>query len=134
MLVQRLETISSEAADVNNFVGNATLKRMLLEPEVKVYRVSFEPEGRTNWHTHSGVQLLLVIEGTCWVQKRGEAKQLAKAGDVVMIAPEEDHWHGATDDEGAVHLAVNLGATTAWGDEVSDADYLSQIYVFERKA
>lgn len=123
MVVQSFESITSEEADGNNFVGNATLKRMLLEPDVKVYRVSFEPGARTNWHTHSGSQLLLIVKGTCWVQKRGEAREEAETGDVVMIAPDEEHWHGAARNEGTVHLAVNLGATTSWGEEVSDAEY-----------
>ena len=125
MELKRVGEVTAEILDANNFVGTGNLKRMLLEPDVKVYRVTFEAGARTNWHTHSGIQLLMIIEGCCWFQKRGESKQKAHVGDVVMIAPNEDHWHGASDDAGMVHVAVNLAGTTSWNEPVSDGDYAS---------
>ena len=35
-----------------------------------MYRVTFQPGARTAWHTHTGgPQILLVIEGSCRLQK-----------------------------------------------------------------
>ena len=64
-----------ERADPANFVGVATVRRLngLTDGEtVKGFWVSFEPGGRTNWHRHTGRQLLLIVEGAGRVQKSGE--------------------------------------------------------------
>jgi len=45
-----------------------------------------------------------------------------RPGDVVRIAPDEEHWHGATPNTSMTHLALTYG-DTAWGDHVTDAQY-----------
>ena len=57
--------------------------------------VNFEPKARTFWHKHSGGQILLVISGEGRFQVRGEKVRIIKKGDVVRIAPNVEHWHGA---------------------------------------
>jgi quercetin dioxygenase-like cupin family protein len=66
---------------------------------------------------------LLVIEGTCRVQKAGEAIQEVASGGAVRIESGERHWHGATPGEAMTHLAVNIGVSTDWHEKVSDAEY-----------
>ena len=85
---------------------------------VHVYRVSFDPGGRTHWHTHSGPQWLLVVEGRVRVQQWGEPAQDVDAGDAVVIHPGEKHWHGAAPGTRGVHLAINVDATTEWLEPV----------------
>ena len=80
--------------------------------------VEFEAGARTNWHSHSGVQILLIIEGRGRVQQWGEPVQEVGAGDTVSIAPGENHWHGAARDARMVHLAVNIDTTTMWMEPV----------------
>lgn len=116
----------SENADPANFVGTATIRRMtglVDDGSVKGFRVSFEPGGRTNWHRHTGVQLLLIVEGEGRVQKAGEPARVVRAGDSVAIAPGETHWHGASPRMAMTHVAINLAATTEWLEPVSDEDY-----------
>lgn len=111
----------TEPADERHFEGVATLMRFQAEDQSapgRVYRVSFATGARTHWHTHDGVQLLLVVEGRCRVQTWEGPVIVADAGDVVRIAPGEKHWHGATADGGTVHLAVNLGTRTDWLEPV----------------
>lgn len=116
-----------EPADERNFVGSARVIRMPMVPDatypVTVYLVEFQPGGRTNWHRHSGSQLLLVKHGRGYVQKWGEPAQAIFAGDAVTIEPNEKHWHGAAADEGLAHFAVNLNFTTEWLEPVSDDQY-----------
>jgi len=110
-----------EQADEANFDGRATLQRFLPQDRSlpgRVYRVSFESGGRTNWHTHSGVQLLYVVEGRCLVQVADGPVLSAVAGDVVRVEPGEKHWHGASPDGPMTHLAVNLGDSTSWLERV----------------
>ena len=93
------------------------------EPTVNMYRVRFEPSARTAWHAHTGVQLLLVIEGRCRVQKDGDPIHEVAAGGAIRIEPGERHWHGATPDAPMTHLALNINSQTKWFDQVTDAEY-----------
>ncbi len=85
--------------------------------------LAFEPGARTDWHAHSGPQLLYVVEGRCRVQAWGEAMQEVGPGDTVYIAPDEKHWHGAAPATGTVHIAVNIDARTTWLERVSEEQY-----------
>ena len=115
-----------ERADPDHFTGAARVKRVAVRPggsALKIYRVAFEPGARTHWHSHSGPQLLYVVEGRCRVQAWGEAMQEVGPGDTVYIAPEQKHWHGAAPTTGAVHIAVHVDAQTTWMERVSDEQY-----------
>ena len=113
---------AAEPADARHFRGTARVSRTeaASRPHVPIFRVEFEPGARTNWHTHSGVQILLIIEGRGRVQKWGEPVQEVDAGDTVSIAPGEKHWHGAARDARMVHIAVNIDTTTTWMEPVED--------------
>lgn len=113
-------------ADPRNFTGRASvarIDRLSDQPTVNMYRVRFEPSARTAWHSHTGVQLLLVIEGRCRVQKAGEAVHEVTAGGAIRIEPGERHWHGATPAAPMTHLALNIDAGTEWFEQVTDAAY-----------
>jgi len=87
-----------------------------------VNSVTFPPSARTNWHTHSEGQLLIVTSGRGRVSTRDGHREVLEPGDVVWIAPGEDHWHGAGPDTVMTHIAISLG-TSDWTDPVSDEDY-----------
>jgi quercetin dioxygenase-like cupin family protein len=113
-------------ADAASFVGPATTKLLASDEEhaaVHVYHVRFGPAARTNWHTHSGPQWLLVTEGRVRVQRWGESLLDLDAGDAVVFAPGEKHWHGAVPGGRGVHLAVNINVKTDWLEPVKDEEY-----------
>lgn len=88
--------------------------------------VTFEPGARTNWHKHSGGQILLVLAGEGRYQERGKEIQILHNGDVVRIAPDVEHWHGAAPKSWFTHISVetNLPANKAqWLEPVTDAEY-----------
>lgn len=108
------------------FAGGVTLRRMLAtDPptNVKMLRVEFAAGARTNWHTHGGVQVLVVLEGRCRFQQEGGPVEEAEAGAVIHIPPGEKHWHGAAPDAPMVHLAVNIDTDADWLEPVTDAQY-----------
>ncbi len=108
------------------FKGNSYLK-MLTTEGVKIANVTFEPKCRNNWHIHhKGGQILLCTDGEGWYKEWNKPAQKLKAGDVVYIAPEVKHWHGASTNSWFTHLAVEVpmeGATNEWLEEVADNDY-----------
>jgi quercetin dioxygenase-like cupin family protein len=113
-------------ADTSSFVGPAQTRLLASSEEgspVHVYHVQFESGARTNWHHHSGPQWLLVTEGRIRVQVDGSPAQDVAAGDAVVFAPGEKHWHGAVPGTRGVHLAVNLNAQTTWLEPVRDEQY-----------
>jgi len=126
MQIFRGEASPARDADTNTFVGQAHVTHLASADAgvpVVVYHVDFEDGGRTNWHIHSGAQWLLVVAGRVRVQVWGEPHQEVAAGDAVVIAPGEKHWHGAAPGGRGVHLAVNVNFKTDWLEPVSDEQY-----------
>ncbi|MEP7307503.1 MAG: cupin domain-containing protein [Acidobacteriota bacterium] len=126
MKIFRDDETASQIADSKTFVGEAQIKRLAGADDgvpVVVYRVAFEDGGRTNWHVHTGAQWLMILDGRVMVQRWGEPAQEVGAGDAVIIAPGEKHWHGAAPGWTGTHLAVNVNFTTEWLEPVSDAQY-----------
>lgn len=108
------------------FKGNSYLK-MLNIKGVPVANVTFEPKCRNNWHIHhKGGQILLCTDGEGWYQEWGEKPRHLHPGDVVYIAPEIKHWHGAGKDGWFTHISIEIpaeGSSNEWLEEVSDKEY-----------
>ena len=110
------------------FTGEVWMDR-IAEPspasQMSVLRVHFAPGARTAWHAHPRGQTLHVLEGSGFVQSRGEPARPIRAGDTVWAEPWEWHWHGARSDALMSHLAVQEavdGSTAQWGEHVTE-DY-----------
>jgi len=106
-------------ADPDTFVLPAQMQRLLGRGDgeaLRLYRVNFEEGARTHWHTHNEIQILFGLSGCCVVVDRSGEECLLEAGDVVVIEPDEEHWHGAAPDGGGEHLAINVGTETTWLD------------------
>jgi quercetin dioxygenase-like cupin family protein len=88
--------------------------------------VTFEPGGRTAWHTHPLGQTLIVLFGRGLVQREGGPIEEIRAGDVVQFAPGEKHWHGASPENAMQHIAIQEaldGKMVEWMEHVTDAQY-----------
>jgi len=59
--------------------------------------VTFRPGERTKFHTHEGIQLLYVTEGSGVVGNR-EEERVVSEGDLILFPPGEEHYHGSRDD------------------------------------
>lgn len=120
-----LSASAGKPGDPSYFTGAVTLKPASedLAP-VKLFRVEFAPGARTHWHTHSGVQLLVVAEGRCRFQHQGGPVTEAGTGEAIHIPAGEKHWHGATPGSPMAHWAVNIDLETEWLEAVSEEQYL----------
>lgn len=88
--------------------------------------VTFEQKARTNWHSHTSGQILMVIEGIGYYQEKGKPIQLIQKGDVIKIPKSVLHWHGASYYNLMRHIALVPDTDknkTEWFEPVSDADY-----------
>ncbi|HEY0930755.1 MAG TPA: cupin domain-containing protein [Gemmatimonas sp.] len=88
--------------------------------------VTFEPGARTAWHTHPLGQTLIVVAGRGLVQREGGPIEAITPGDVVLFAPGEKHWHGASPTTSMTHIAIHEsldGRTVDWMEHVTDEQY-----------
>lgn len=108
------------------FSGQSYLAPVSTE-QVRIFNVTFEPGCRNNWHIHhKGGQILLVTAGRGYYQEWGKPAQELKPGDVVNIAPEVKHWHGAAPDSWFAHIAIEVpaeGSSNEWLEPVTDEEY-----------
>lgn len=105
------------SADPANFVMPAQFQRLVAAEDqagVRLYRVAFAAGSRTHWHTHDAPQLLFGLSGTCVVENRAGTSHRLGVGDVVVIQPGDEHWHGAAPGGKGEHLAINTGERTTW--------------------
>ncbi|MEU4525914.1 cupin domain-containing protein [Amycolatopsis sp. NPDC024027] len=100
---------TSTAAPAEAVTGSAWITALAVPDgpsRTRVDRVHFAPGARTHWHRHPLGQVLVVTEGTGYVQRRGGPARLIRPGDTVRVAAGEWHWHGATDTTPMTHLAI----------------------------
>lgn len=111
------------------FTGTTHLKMLVTKDDIwnsSIGNVTFDAGARTNWHKHSGGQILLVTAGEGRYQERGKEIQILKKGDVVKIAPDVEHWHGASPEKEFAHISIepNLPKNeTTWLEAVTDKEY-----------
>jgi quercetin dioxygenase-like cupin family protein len=124
---------SSRKGSPEWFTGCVWLDEIVIGTEpsrLRAYRVSFEPGARTAWHSHPVGQTLHILSGRGLVQLDGAPIREIYAGDTVVIAPDERHWHGAAPDHTMVHLAMqetnSKGIDVIWQEHVSDQEYSRQ--------
>jgi quercetin dioxygenase-like cupin family protein len=120
------KSLSADPGNPSYFTGAVTLKKLAVGPEVapnKLLRVEFAPGARTNWHSHTGVQILFVAEGRCRFQHWDGPVQEAGIGETIYIPAGEKHWHGASPDAPMVHVALNIDFETKWLEPVSEEQY-----------
>ena len=95
-------------------------------PDLRCSLVSFEPGARSAWHTHPRGQLLIVTDGTGFVQEWGQPAREIQRGDVIWTPPGVKHWHGAARTTGLIHTAIQEtmdGKNVEWLEAVTDEDY-----------
>lgn len=121
MRIARSSEAPTEAFDTTTFTGPARKSDLgridALDGTALV--VEFEAGVRNSWHRHSGGQLLYVLDGMARVGTRDAPVAELVAGDLVEAPPDEEHWHGASEDGPMTHLALSFGETV-WLERVTD--------------
>lgn len=121
-----------EMLNSDNFTGTVWLHMMGAEDSTLHARfgnVTFEPRGRTNWHSHPGGQVLFITKGQGYYQAKGQPARLLHKGDYVEIPPDIIHWHGAGPNTEFAHIAISLNTHkggAVWAGPVTDEEYDSK--------
>lgn len=115
-----------------NFNGNAWLKMLIAEDSINrnsVGIVTFEPSSRTNWHYHPNGQIIISIGGEGYYQEKGGPKNILKMGDVVKCPPNLPHWHGASESQEFIQIAITsrIDGPTVWLDPVLEEEYHAKV-------
>lgn len=118
--------------DTPNFTGEAWLSISVTKADsmdCTVGNVTFAPGVRNSWHSHPGGQILLCTSGEGRYQEKGKPIQVLRPGDVVKIAPNVVHWHGASPDSKFTHIAIGPQQSkggAVWMEPVTDEEYNSK--------
>ncbi len=101
------ETVERSAADI--FEGGEVWGRALsgdASTDLSVSVVQFAAGARARWHQHTSDQVLYVVAGIGKVGDR-DGDHVVSAGDCVVVAAGEEHWHGAHDTGSPMsHLSI----------------------------
>ena len=111
-----------------NFTGEVWLAPLSEQKELNapMANVTFEPGCRNSWHSHKAGQLLIATAGIGYFQEKGQPARRLFPGDIVEIAPDVVHWHGAAPDSWFAHIAITTNPQTnaaVWLSPVSDEQY-----------
>lgn len=115
--------------DTPNFTGDAWLEMFVTKADsmdCTVGNVTFAPGVRNSWHSHPGGQILICTSGEGRYQEKGKPVQVLRPSDVVKIAPNVVHWHGAAPDSRFTHIAVGPQQSkggAVWLEPVTDKEY-----------
>lgn len=104
------------------FTGNV---EVVESSEMRSSRIRFEAGARTNWHTHSERQLLLIEQGQGRVQELGGPIHVLGEGESFYTEAGLSHWHGADPERAAVQFSVYSGQLD-WEQPVTDDEYFGR--------
>ncbi len=115
-----LVTIAGTAAQQSNFVGGTPTQ--LDAKAIRTLRLKFPAGSRSNWHSHSAGQLLMVEEGKGRTQERNGPLLEMGPGQPWHTQANVEHWHGAAPDQDVQQLTIYEG-DVKWLEPVTDAVY-----------
>lgn len=113
---------NESAAQQSNFVGGEPQREPVTDAAVS--RLRFAAGSRSNWHSHTTGQMLMIIEGRAVTQVRGQQLREMHPNEPWYTAAGVEHWHGAHPQENAYQLTISLGEAV-WLEPVTDAEYLA---------
>jgi quercetin dioxygenase-like cupin family protein len=125
---QLLTAIIAVAAPVwvagqgSNFMGGTPAS--VDAKNVRTTRLRFPKGSRSNWHSHTWGQLLMLEEGRGRTQVRGGPVLETVPGQPWWTAAGVEHWHGAAPDQDALQLTIYEGEVK-WLEAVTDQQYLA---------
>jgi quercetin dioxygenase-like cupin family protein len=60
----------------------------------------------SGWRKQVGGQILVFTDGTGYYQERDKPRRVVRKGDVIVTAPQVEHWQGASTERAASFIAI----------------------------
>ena len=127
--ITRSDSLQSNQGSAQYFTGSVQVPQLFPASDpsrTSGGTVTFEAGARSAWHTHPFGQILIVTEGTGWIQQWGGPIEEIRKGDVIWIPAGVKHWHGATPNTAMTHIAIQEelnGKAVEWMEKVTDEQY-----------
>lgn len=113
-----------------NYIGEAWLNPIIHDDADLGYNItkaSFRANSTLDWHKHSSVQVLIIVEGEAFYQERGKEPVILKEGDIIKCEPDIEHWHSSTKDKDVTYLALYGGEKPTIWTEVLTQEYYDKV-------
>jgi len=127
--IAQSDSLKSNKGSAQYFTGSVQVQQLFPANDpsrTSGGKVTFEAGARSAWHTHPFGQILIVTEGTGWIQQWGGPIEEIRKGDVIWIPAGVKHWHGATPNTAMTHIAIQEelnGKAVEWMEQVTDEQY-----------
>ena len=127
--IARSDSLQPKKGSAEYFTGSVQVQELFpaYDPSrTSGGKVTFEAGARSAWHTHPLGQILIVTDGTGWIQEWGRPIEEIRKGDVIWIPAGVKHWHGATPSTAMTHIAIQEqlnGKAVEWMEKVTDEQY-----------
>lgn len=110
-----------------HYIGEAWLNAIIhddAELGYNITKATFKANSTLDWHKHSSVQVIIIVDGEAYYQERGKEPVILKAGDIIKCEKDTEHWHSSTKFTDVTYLALyGGGQPTIWTDVVTQEYY-----------
>ncbi len=113
-----------------HYIGDAWLNGLLRADEELPYgitKATFRANSTLDWHFHTSVQVLIVVDGEGYYQEKGKDPIRMKTGDVIRCEKETEHWHASSKEKEVTYLALYGGTHPTTWTEVLTQEYYDQV-------
>lgn len=113
-----------------HYIGEAWLNPIIhddAELGYNITKATFKANSTLDWHKHSSVQVLVIVDGEAYYQERGKKPTILKEGDVIRCEKDTEHWHSSTKDSDVTYLAFYSGEQPTVWTEVLTQEYYDKV-------
>ena len=113
-----------------HYIGEAWLNAIIhddAELGYNITKATFRANSTLDWHKHSTVQVLIIVDGQAYYQERGKDPVVLKTGDVIKCPKDIEHWHTSTKESNVTYLALYGGEKPTQWTEVLTQEYYDSV-------
>lgn len=113
-----------------HYIGEAWLNALIRNDDELGYNITkatFRANSTLDWHKHTSVQVLIIVDGQAYYQERGKEPVVLKEGDVIRCPKDTEHWHSSTKERDVTYLALYGGEQPTIWTEVLTQEYYDQV-------
>jgi quercetin dioxygenase-like cupin family protein len=113
-----------------HYIGEAWLNTIINnDPELgyNITKATFKANSTLDWHKHSSIQILIIVDGEAYYQERGKEPVILKEGDIIKCEKNTEHWHSSTKHRDVTYLALYGGEQPTTWTEVLTQQYYDSV-------